>query len=1000
MATMPMDIESMRLQLLANPFDGQLWAKLAALLLLEGDTKASQFSTGMADSLIDESSQGDQEANSLEVEILHDIEVVEAPSSSHSEPPRTLDEIAAKAAVQLEERAAGHIVLTVSAGTIVIASKRSMAQQATLILGEVETHIQSNEQLIYRDPATGVRLTCLSMHPIRLMGLKRTPLEAFRLRLGEEEGPLLEEMPELASVPRIQIESWDGNNLSGWVAFAGANIFPRTPNIVALLDGVPLQLIDPSDERLDVMEAVESNHSLKAGFHLINLSRLIQERGSSIEFRDPITHEIYTDYFLDHPRPLHDQIFDASKGFSGFSVERREGQWIANKKSHAINHQFVLVNSNKKLDILVPVYKNWSLTRQCLEALTASVDLAKSEREGIEIYIHATNDCSPDTDVNENLPQLCRDLNIILHINRENLGFIRTVNNFMLGTDSDILLVNSDVIISKQLIAKFLLARDGHGPELATLTTFSNNATIFSYPFANYENAVSSLSAIERIADAFAESATETGVITHQIPVSHGFLMYLTRTAIKAVGEFDEYFGLGYGEEVDWANRASLRGFQHHICVGTYAFHKGSASFGTSTRLKAVQNSNTIILDRYPYYDDLIGQFVAAAELLVYRNRASLKLLQGATKPLRIHITHASGGGIDKYINDLIGTDPDVCHLILRTGRSYENLSREKDPSKQREFTLTCTELDAVIAGDIDGTIVPALKSLSFKSIDLVLHSFVGWRIEEIESIIKLTRDEGIAYQFIGHDYIALCPRVKLVDAQGRYCGVGESSQCSHCLRSAEPSVETKILFPLTNDIDLYRRFFADILADATYIRCSTQQQEELFRRQGFTNLLVEEPFEPSYSLLPLETRSFDSSNIVIIGGIGFEKGAERLFQVASISLQLNPSIHFYLIGAVSTHEKLINLPNFTHVGSYAGFHQLHEKLNTIDMPIAFFPGIWPETWCYTLSEVLSFGIPLIAPDIGAIGSRLAGRHSPMVKLYLPSISDYELAQLVCNGSS
>lgn len=1013
MTSMVMDIEAARLHLLANPLDAQTWAKLAGFLLMEGDINASQFSTGMVNALTKDQvhisndsspaddSQGPLEESSLDIEVIseveEEVEAAGAPHPSHSETPSTLHDIAVKAAFQLEQSTVSFIILTASAGTIVIASKRSMGQQASLILGDIQTHIQSNEQLIYRDPSTGVRLTCLSMHPIRLVESEKIPLEAYRLRIGDDEGELLQEMPHLASVPRIQIDLWDGNNLSGWVAFAGAHVFPRTPNVVALLNGVPIELVVPSDERVDVMEAVESSHRMNAGFHLRGLHRLIQENGSSIKFKDPITHELYADYLLESTCPLHDQIYDASKGFSGISIEKRDDQWVVNKRSHALSHQFAPINTNTKLDILIPVYKNWNLTRKCLEALSASVDFARSQREGIEIYIHATNDCSPDVDVNDKLPQLCLDLNIILHLNSENLGFIRTVNNFIRGTSSDILLVNSDVIVSRQLVDQFLVSRDNHGPELATITTFSNNATIFSYPFSNFENVVSSFSAIERIAEAFAKTSNETGIITHQVPVSHGFLMFLSRTAIKAVGEFDEYFGLGYGEEVDWANRASLRGFQHHICVSTYAFHQGSASFGTSTRLKAVQNSNAIISDRYPYYDDLIGQFVITDNLLAYRNQAALKLIHDSTKALKIHVTHASGGGIEKYINDLIATESDMCHMILRTGRSYENLCGEENFSRQYAFTLTCSELDAMISGDIHGTILPALKALSPKSIDLVIHSFVGWKIEEIKSIVKLSRDEKISYEFIAHDYMPLCPRIKLIDAQGRYCGVGDSSQCGHCLRSAEPSVETQTLYPLTLDIDLYREFFAEILLGATHIRCSTQQQADLFSLQGITNLLVEEPFEPSYSILPAKKQTFDSSNIVIIGGIGLEKGAERLFQVASISLQLNPSIHFYLIGSASTHEKLIHLPNYTHLGGYTGFHQLHEKLNSIDAPIAFFPGIWPETWCYTLSEVLRFGIPIIAPDIGAIGARLANSDLSFIKLYSPAIDDYELAQLICN---
>ena len=114
--------------------------------------------------------------------------------------------------------------------------------------------------------------------------------------------------------------------------------------------------------------------------------------------------------------------------------------------------------------------------------------------------------------------------------------------------------------------------------------------------------------------------------------------------------------------------------------------------------------------------------------------------------------------------------------------------------------------------------------------------------------------------------------------------------------------------------------------------------------------------------------------------------------------MQLNPSVHFYLIGSASNLQELSNLSNLTPIGSYRSLNDLHNSMIKIYSPIAFFPAIWPETWSYTLSEALLMGVPVIAPKLGAFGERLGGVHKSLHRLYDPSISNQELAELVCEG--
>jgi GT2 family glycosyltransferase len=980
--------DQLRVQLLVQPTQRANWSQLSRVLTLKGDDKGAQLAAGLAAGLTDPS--------------LSDEQLPVADARNHSEAPseelQTLEQLANHAAKALQASGTPWLVLSVAAGTITIAASQSSPRNARLFWQGGQSHVQVAERLVYRDPATGVRLTCLVVEPIRLADLQPRPLQEYEIEYAGLRCSLVEAMPDIKVPLRLQLEGWDGMRIRGWMGFEGGDLIPRIPSAVLTLDGAPLAVVKPTVLRLDVTDALVSAHRVATGFDLTGLRKLIRRESSELQFRDPFTYEVYASYVLNRFRTFHQQIMQVSKGFCGFDFQMRDGEVVVTSLPRHRDQQPVAVMASQKLDVLVPVYKNWELTRQCLVALRAAVSMASTAQPGRDIYIHATNDCSPEAAVKENLEALCGELGAIYHQNDENLGFIRTVNNFMNSTEADVLLVNSDVILSRNCIDELITARERLGPHVASLTAFSNNATIFSYPRQIVENPVSSPDAIERIAEAFRSGSDAGSGVTHQVPVSHGYLMYLSRTALNAVGVFDEYFGKGYGEEVDWAVRASLKGFEHHICTTAYAFHKGSASFGADARLNIIRNSNRIISDRYPFYDKMVQEFIYTDEFLPLRNRVALILLKQSGLPIQLHVSHSSSGGVDTYIRDLRHQDPGVAHVVLRPGRSYSEMASGDAANKLFGFTLECDEIDAVILGDFEGAIIASLTSLLPQLASVVLHSFVGWKPNEIEGLMGFLADKQLPYSIIGHDYMAVCPRIKLVDSAGEFCDVGDASRCAHCLRTGDRPIETSLMEPYASDIELYREFFAAILSGAEEIICSTLDQAERFTRQGFQQVVVREPFEAPFSVLPSYQHDPESRNVVLIGGVSVEKGAERLFQVASHCLQINPSVHFYLVGSASNIGDLNKLPNFTSVSSYRTFNELHNAVRSIYSPMALFPAIWPETWCYTLSEALMMGLPVIAPKLGALGSRLGEAQLGIVKLYDPALSSRDLAALVCDG--
>lgn len=80
-------------------------------------------------------------------------------------------------------------------------------------------------------------------------------------------------------------------------------------------------------------------------------------------------------------------------------------------------------------------------------------------------------------------------------------------------------------------------------------------------------------------------------------------------------------------------------------------------------------------------------------------------------------------------------------------------------------------------------------------------------------------------------------------------------------------------------------------------------------------------------------------------------------------------NIEFHLLGyACST----LNDAVICH-GAYSN-QDLEKKLNDIAPDVMWFPAQWPETYSYTLSAALQYGLPVVVPNIGAFGERLIGR--------------------------
>lgn len=250
------------------------------------------------------------------------------------------------------------------------------------------------------------------------------------------------------------------------------------------------------------------------------------------------------------------------------------------------------------LEVIVPIYGAAEALAACLRSLdrTCAADQP----------ILLIDDASPDPTVRSLLACFAdRPSRRVIHHGR-NRGFVETANEGFAATGGDVVLLNSDTIVTRGWLSALAraLALDAR---IATATPFSNNAEICSLPHFCRPSPVPGDP--EAIAAAIARSGPP---VYPELPTAVGFCMAIRRAALDAVGSFDaETFGAGYGEENDFCMRASAAGFRHVLCDDAYVAHVGQASFGATPHRPGGEAMRRL-LAKHPAYEAIVHAFIAA----------------------------------------------------------------------------------------------------------------------------------------------------------------------------------------------------------------------------------------------------------------------------------------------------------------------------------------------------------------------------------------------------
>ncbi len=599
-----------------------------------------------------------------------------------------------------------------------------------------------------------------------------------------------------------------------------------------------------------------------------------------------------------------------------------------------------------QLTIIIPIYRDVSVTRACIESVLAHRNPARDR-------LILINDKSPDAGMAEMLGGYAHLPNVLLTANPRNLGFVQTVNRGMsLAGTSDVLLLNSDTRIFAGGLDEMVALAASH-PEVATITALSNNATVFSYPHPDHAGAVLSDVTLEELA---AITRAENAGRIVDVPTGHGFCMLIKGAVISRIGMFDERFGRGYGEENDFCMRAAALGYRNVAACGVLVEHRESVSFGPDRAALLAQNL-TLLQSFYPEYTPVVMAFEAGDGMRAARwamDRHRLTSAAAAGRQFVLVVSNGLEGGTLRAMSEI---DEALGHDVAdRLTLSCTDAGL---------FTLTCAQplLLAHFTADELPDLFGMISAAAPKRV--LVHQLLGFPAGFIEA---LTARAALAPTiFFAHDFYSFCPRVTMIDAIGRFCDVADAETCARCVEMGG-SHETSRLTALSpaDHRDMFGAFFGAVKQVVAPSQSAASYLKRAFPQAPVRALAHPEPLGG----LPDAARAGDDLEITLLGAIGPHKGSAQLVELARRARLTHPQISFRVIGYTDRDKAFKSIGNVTITGKYTP-EELPGLLAAAKGRLALFLSQWPETYSYTLSEAVRHGFIPLVPDIGAPAERV-----------------------------
>ncbi|MCA8091455.1 glycosyltransferase [Burkholderia anthina] len=638
-----------------------------------------------------------------------------------------------------------------------------------------------------------------------------------------------------------------------------------------------------------------------------------------------------------------------------------EGNYLSIRNAYDIADR---LQSNKNLPaVIIPVYNAPNEVDECLRAVLTHTENA--------CRVIVIDDASPDPQIKKILGKYKGKRNVEIRANKTNQGFTKTVNRgIALAGRADVVFLNSDTKVTPGWLRRLRYAAYSD-KDIGTVTPFSNNAGAFSAPIAGPdESPVPEWLSLDDYARAISQASKREYPV---VPTGNGFCLYIKRDCLDEVGELDAAsFPRGYGEENEFCMRAGRLGWRHIIDDTSYVYHVRSASFGEAKR-ELMADGRRVVDTRYPNYSAAIKECFSSQSIKDARHQVkiatdALSKQGNEVRPRILYVLSTYTGGTPQTNQDLMQSLMNrVEAFVLRcNSRRMSLMYYQHGEYIEMETHILSKEIKAFPHRSEEYDVVISHWLIKY-AFELVHVRHIAWHgFGLIEQAKKL--ELPVVFSF--HDFYTICPTVNLLDETNTYCGgscTSSSGQCKHSLWT-EPDFP-----PLKNNaINQWRVMFENVLRKCdSFVTTARSAKDLLVKNYPF---LAGKPFDViphgrnfvEFGDVACRYNGEEKLRILVPGNISNWKGADVVKYLSGHAAEHNFEMH--IMGSAA--DDLLAAPGVVYHGKYEreDFGEIVRKINP---HIGAVFSISLETYCHTLTEMWSLGIPVLAYDLGAAGDRI-----------------------------
>ncbi len=531
---------------------------------------------------------------------------------------------------------------------------------------------------------------------------------------------------------------------------------------------------------------------------------------------------------------------------------------------------------------------------------------------------------------------------------------------------------------------------------------------------------------VERL-DALFRAANGSGTVA--LPTGVGFCMMLRHDCLAEAGLLrEDVFAQGYGEENDFSLRAAALGWRHVAATGVFVAHRGGRSFGPA-RAHLMARNMALLNRLHPGYDALVARFEASDPLAPARRRVDrLRWAAGRRQGAVVLVTHGLGGGVERHLRERVAAirgdglravvlrpaapgraraaatrgGPDGAGADAHRTDAHRTDAHRADPDRARRSgpRNEAARHDAAAPGAGGGAACSVSDGADdrFADLDFAMPAGMaalarllgGDRVRRVElhhllghapEVAGLAERLGVPCDVVVHDYAAWCPRVSLCGADRRYCGEPvDELVCEDCVADLGSRLDERIA------VAALRERSGRMLRAARRVVVPSADTAQRIARQFPGVAAVVAPWEddagPPRAAAPSREDGMQAGarggapmgaagvRVLVMGAIGVEKGYDVLLGCVRDAGRRGLPLSFVVAGHTMDDARLLDAGPAFVTGRYEE-HEAAALARRQRAQLGFVPSVWPETWCYALSELWRAGLQVAAFALGAQAERI-----------------------------